>query len=113
MMKKNGIRVVFKKGRTLGSLLVRTKASTQIEKSKDHIYLKNCSTCKSMYIGETGQYQKKRDQGHKADINKERSPIVSSCTLITTKITRSIGKLQKSLTTKKTITEGLSKNHYT
>ena len=41
---------------------------TQIEKSKDHIYLKNCSTCKSMYIGETGQYQKKRDQGHKADI---------------------------------------------
>ena len=68
VMRKNGIRVVFNKGRTLGSLLVRTKASTQIEKSKDHIYLKNCSTCKSMYIGETGQYQKKRDQGHKADI---------------------------------------------
>ena len=66
VMRKNGIRVVFNKGRTLGSLLFRTKASTQIEKSKDHIYLKKCSTCKSMYIGETGQYQKKKRPGTKS-----------------------------------------------
>ena len=67
-MRKNGIQKVFKKGRTLGSLLVRTKASTPIEKSNVHNYLKTCSTCQSMYIGETGQYQKKRDQRHRADI---------------------------------------------
>ena len=59
VLRKNDIQVVFKKGSTLGSLLVRTKACTSIEKSKDHICVNHCSTCKAMCIGETGLYQKK------------------------------------------------------
>ena len=64
-LQKQGIRVAFRKGQTLESLLCRLKFREPITKSKNNIYKRNCKTCNFTYIGETSQYQECRDQGHR------------------------------------------------
>ena len=63
-----GIQVVFGRGKTLKSMLVKTKAKIPKDMQKDIVYVKKCQLCPSIYIGETSQYQKKRDQQHRSDI---------------------------------------------
>ena len=67
-LRKVGIRVVFSRGMTLKSMLVRTKAKIPREMQKNVVYVKKCQSCPSVYVGETSQYQKKRDQQHRSDI---------------------------------------------
>ena len=62
---KLGVRVAFRKGRTLESILCRLKFREPFEKSKNNIYKRNCKNCNFTYIGETSQYQQCRDRGHK------------------------------------------------
>ena len=64
-LQKQGIRVAFRKGQTLESLLCRLKFREPITKSKNNIYKRNCKTCNFTYIGETSQYQECRDRGHR------------------------------------------------
>ena len=59
------MRVAFRKGRTLESILSRLKFREPFEKSKNNIYKRNCKNCNFTYIGETSQYQQCRDRGHK------------------------------------------------
>ena len=64
-LRKLGVRVAFRKGRTLESILCRLKFREPFEKSKNNIYKRNCKNCNFTYIGETSQYQQCRDRGHK------------------------------------------------
>jgi hypothetical protein len=64
-LQKQGIRVAFKRGQTLESMLCRLKFREPFEKSKNNIYKRNCKTCNFTYIGETSQHQQNRDRGHK------------------------------------------------
>jgi len=64
-LRKLGVRVAFRKGRTLESILSRLKFREPFEKSKNNIYKRNCKNCNFTYIGETSQYQQCRDRGHK------------------------------------------------
>ena len=63
-LQKQGIRVAFRRGQTLESLLCRLKCREPITKSKNNIYKRNCKTCNFTCIGETRQYQECRDRGH-------------------------------------------------
>ena len=72
-MSKEGVNVVFKKGRTLEKTLCKFCPKTPKELSKDNIYLKKCNKCLSKYIGESGQTLKQRDIGHKSDINTKKT----------------------------------------
>ena len=60
-LQKQGIRVAFKRGQTLESMLCRLK----FRESKNNIYKRNCKTCNVSYIGETSQHQQNRNRGHK------------------------------------------------
>ena len=64
-LRKLGVRVAFRKGRTLESILCRLKFREPFEKSKNNIYKRNCKNCNFTYIGETSQYQQCRHRGHK------------------------------------------------
>ena len=72
-LSKEGINVVFKKGRTLEKTLCKFRPKIPKELSKDNIYLKKCNKCSSKYIGESGQTLKQRDIGHKSDINTKKT----------------------------------------
>ena len=65
VLQKQGIWVAFKRGQTLEYMLCRLKFREPFEKSKNHIYKRNCTTCNFTYIGETIQHQQNRDRGHK------------------------------------------------
>jgi len=61
-LQKQGIRVAFKRGQTLESMLCRLKFREPFEKSKNNIYKRNCKTCNFTYIGETSQHQQNRSR---------------------------------------------------
>ena len=105
VMKRNGVRVVFKKGRTLGSLLVRTKACTPIEKSKDHIYLKSAQHANRYTLEKLDNTRKKETRDTGQTSNKERNQTVSLCTSTKTIITKSTGIVQRFLAKKKITTD--------
>ena len=64
-LQKQGIRVAFKRGQTLESMLCRLKFREPFEKSKNNIYKRNCKTCNFTYIGDWSQHQQNRARGHK------------------------------------------------
>ena len=72
-LRKEGINVVFKKGRTLEKTLCKFRPKIPKELSRDNIYLKKCNKCSFKYIGESGQTLKQRDIGHKSDINTKKT----------------------------------------
>jgi len=72
-LRKEGITVVFGKGKTLESSLCKLKQKIPKDQTKNNIYLKQCTSCNFKYIGESGQTLKQRDIGHKSDINTRKS----------------------------------------
>ena len=58
VLKKEKVRLVYKKGRTVGNLLCNTKPKRS--DSKDVVYKGRCETCNMVYIGETSQWLKTR-----------------------------------------------------
>ena len=69
--KKLNIGVVMKKGRTIGSVLMHLKPQRAQTETKDIVYGIQCSTCKKMYIGETGQKICQRRKQHQSDVRRK------------------------------------------
>jgi len=67
-MHKEGITVVFGKGKTIEKTLCSLKPKITMQDSKNNVYLKRCTKCNFKYIGESGQTLRQRDIGHKSDI---------------------------------------------
>ena len=55
--------MVFSKGKTLGSSLCKLKQKRSKDQTKNNIYLKQCTSCNSRFIGEYGQTLKQGDIG--------------------------------------------------
>ena len=62
-LKKERVRLIYKKGRTVGTLLCNTK--TMRKDRKNVIYRGRCKTCGLVYIGETSQWLETRKNQHK------------------------------------------------
>ncbi|GAA51242.1 hypothetical protein CLF_105761 [Clonorchis sinensis] len=64
------IRVAFQKGKTLCSVLVRSKEPLPVERTRDCVYKINCNNCTKVYIGQTARELHTRIGEHKRRINK-------------------------------------------
>jgi len=53
-MHKEGITVVFGKGKTIEKTLCSLKPKITMQDSKNNVYLKRCTKCNFKYIGESG-----------------------------------------------------------
>jgi hypothetical protein len=62
-LRKEQVKLICKRGRTVGTLLCNTKAKRQDRKNV--IYKGKCKTCGKEYIGETSQWLETRKQQHK------------------------------------------------
>lgn len=62
-LKKQKVRVVYKKGKTVGALLCNNKPKNPDRKNV--VYKGKCKTCNMMYIGETSQWLNSRVNQHK------------------------------------------------
>lgn len=62
-LKKHKVRVIYKKGKTVGALLCNNKARKPDRKNV--IYKGKCKTCGMIYIGETAQWLHTRVDQHK------------------------------------------------
>ena len=62
-LRKEQVKLIYKRGRTVGTLLCNTKAKRQDRKNV--IYKGKCKTCGKEYIGETSQWLETRKQQHK------------------------------------------------
>ena len=63
------IHVVFKRGRTVGSILCNNKPKNTNDKRKNVIYRIPCE-CRMVYFGETGQWFDERVQQHQTAVKK-------------------------------------------
>ena len=63
--------MVFKRGKPLGSVLLKLKLKEPRDKSENNVYCKVCKTCNMIYIGESGQYQSERDKQHQSDVRRK------------------------------------------
>ena len=70
-LKKLNVGYVMKKGRTIGSVLMHLKPQRAQTETKDIVYGIQCSTCKKMYIGETGQKMCQRRKQHQSDVRRK------------------------------------------
>ena len=62
---KEDVNLVFKKGRTLHSMIFNGKYKKNDGRKKDLIYKIPCQDCKLCYIGETAQWYDEREKQHK------------------------------------------------
>ena len=62
-LRKEQVKLIYKRGRTVATLLCNTKAKGQDRKNV--IYKGKCKTCGKEYIGETSQWLETRKQQHK------------------------------------------------
>ena len=68
-LRKLNIHVVFKRGRTIGSILCNNKPKNTNDKRKNVIYRIPCE-CGMVYFGETGQWFDARVQQHQTAVKK-------------------------------------------
>ena len=68
-LRKLNIHVVFKRGRTIGSILCNNKPKNTNDKRKNVIYRILCE-CRMVYFGETGQWFDARVQQHQTAVKK-------------------------------------------
>ena len=64
MCRHYNLRVVFRSGRTLRSMLTRVKDTLPLEKNSNVVYQIPCSGCSKVYIGETIQRLQTRLKEH-------------------------------------------------
>ena len=68
---KQDVNVVFKKGRTLHSMIFNGKFKKKDGRKKNVIYKIPCKDCKLSYIGETSQWYDERESQHRRCIRNQ------------------------------------------
>jgi len=68
-LKKENVKVIFTRGRTIGDLICNNKPKIPRERWKNKVYQIPCKDCEKIYIGETGQWFDERESQHKRAVS--------------------------------------------
>ena len=64
-LKKENVKAIFTRGRTIGDLICNNKPKIPHERWKNKVYQIPCKDCEKIYIGETSQRFEEREAQHK------------------------------------------------
>ena len=68
-LKKENVKVIFTRGRTIGDLICNNKPKIPRERWKNKVYQIPCKDCEKIYIGETSQWFDERESQHKRAVS--------------------------------------------